>query len=76
MAVQRAGDHAKAGGEGAHAEGVYAVGADDRQSLGDDPLASQGTAAGLIVVRGGEPQRRLARAGGCLRWVVHVRLQR
>ena len=44
-----------------------AVGADDGERLGDDPLAGQRAAAALIAVGGAEPQRVLARAGGCLR---------
>jgi hypothetical protein len=39
VAVQRAGNHAEAAGEAAHAEGLRAIGADDREGLGDDPLA-------------------------------------
>ena len=41
VAVQRAGNDAEAGSEGAHAEGVHALSADDREGLGDDPLAGQ-----------------------------------
>jgi hypothetical protein len=55
VAVQRAGYHAKPGGDGAHAEGLRAVRADDGQGLGDDALASERPAGALPVVRGVEP---------------------
>jgi HSP20 family protein len=73
--VQRGGDHAEAGGQGAHAQGGGAVGADDRERLGDHPLAGERTAGSLIGVGGAEPQQLRARIGGCLRPVRHVRLQ-
>jgi hypothetical protein len=52
MAVERAGHDAEAGGEGAHAEGWCAVGADDRECLRDDTLAGEHAAAAVPVARG------------------------
>ena len=51
--VQRGRDHAKAGGEGAHAQGGRAVGADDRERLGDYPLAGQRAAGAVTGVGAG-----------------------
>src|SRR5437899_446298 len=48
VAVQRAGNHAQPGGQGAHAEGLYAVRADDREGLGDDALAGERAPVALI----------------------------
>jgi hypothetical protein len=45
--VQRAGYHAEAGGDSAHAEGLHAVGADDRERLGDNALAGERKAAAI-----------------------------
>jgi hypothetical protein len=56
VAVQRAGDHAKPGGEDAHAQGVHAVRADDGERLGDDPLAGERAAVPVIAVGRAEPQ--------------------
>jgi hypothetical protein len=60
MPVQRAGYHAETGGDGSHAEGLRAFGADDREALGYDALAGEQSATALLVVRGlnhgeGEP---------------------
>jgi hypothetical protein len=44
MAVQRAGHHAETGGDGSHAEGLRAFGADDCEGLGDDALAGEQSA--------------------------------
>jgi hypothetical protein len=61
VAVQRAGDHAEASGDGAHAERLGAVGADDREGLGDDAFAGEQPAAAFPVLRGIEPQRARGR---------------
>ena len=66
VAVQRAGNHAEAGGEGAHAEGLRAIRADDREGLGDDTLAGERAAAALPVVRRVEPERARIRVSGLL----------
>jgi hypothetical protein len=66
VAVQRTRNHAEAAGEGAHAEGLRAIHADDRESLGDDTLASERAAAVLPVVRRVEPERACVRAFGPL----------
>ena len=63
VAVQRAGDHAEAGGQGAHAQGVGAAVADDGQRLGDDLLAGERAAVPVIAARRAEPQRVLAGFG-------------
>jgi hypothetical protein len=65
VAVQRGGDHAEAGGEGAHAQGGSAVGADDRQGFGDDAVAGERAAAALLTAWGVEPQRAGARVVAC-----------
>ena len=52
VAVQRAGNHAEAGGQGAHAQGRRAMGADDREGLGDDALAGEHAAAVLLAAGG------------------------
>ena len=65
VAVQRAGNHAEAGGEGAHAEGLRAVGGDDREGLGDDTLSGERAAAALPVVGRVEPQRGRVRVCCC-----------
>ena len=57
MAVQGAGYHAEAGGDSPHAEGLRAVGADDRERLGDNALAGEGKAAAAPLVYRAEPQR-------------------
>ena len=49
VAVQRAGNHAEAGGQGAHAQGRRAMGADDREGLGDDAVAGEHAAAVLLA---------------------------
>jgi len=66
VAVQRAGNHAEAAGQAAHAEGLRAIRADDRESLGDDPLAGERAAAGLGVAGRAEPQRAGVRVCGLL----------
>jgi hypothetical protein len=55
--VQRAGYHAEAGGDSAHAEGLRAIGADDRERLGDNALAGERGAAAIPLVYRAEPQR-------------------
>ena len=57
VAVQRPGNHAEAAAEGAHAEGLRAICADDREGLGDDPLAGERAAAAVPVVWRVEPER-------------------
>src|SRR5207302_8510905 len=64
VAVQRAGNHAEAAGEAAHAEGLRAIHADDREGLGDDTLAGERGAAALPAVRRDEPERARVRAFG------------
>jgi hypothetical protein len=64
MAVQRAGNHAEAAGEAAHAEGLRAIHADDREGLGDDTLAGERRATALPVVRRDEPERARVRVFG------------
>ena len=71
--VQRGGDHAEAGGQGAHAQRVHAAVADDGQRLGDDPLAGQRAAVPVIAVGRAEPQRVRAGIGLALP-VRHLRL--
>jgi hypothetical protein len=56
VAVQRAGNHSKAGREGTHAQCVDAVGTDDNEGLGDDAFAGKGAATFLIAERRCEPQ--------------------
>ena len=75
VAVQRAGNHAQAGGQGAHAEGLHAVRADDREGLGDDALAGERAPAALLAVGRAEPQRVRRRITRCLRLVRHVCLR-
>ena len=73
VAVQRAGNHAEAGGQGAHAEGLHAVGADDREGLGDDAFAGERDAAAFLLVGwGGEPQQAGAPRPRSLPLVGHV----
>ena len=60
VAVQRAGNDTEAGGERAHAEGLRAVGADDRERLRDDTLAGERAPGGIPVVRLVEPEREPA----------------
>ena len=74
VAVQRRGNHSQTGGEGAHAQRVHAVGADDREGLGDDPLAGQRAAAALVFAGwGDEPERVRARiVSGWLSSLRHV----
>jgi hypothetical protein len=57
MAVQRAGNHAEAAGEGAHAEGLDAIRTDDREGLGYDTFAGERAAVVARAVRRVEPQR-------------------
>ena len=57
VVVEGAGDHAQAGGQVAHGQGLDAVVGDDRQCFGDDPLAGELGAAVGIVDGGAEPQR-------------------
>ena len=66
VAVQRAGNHAEAAGEAAHAEGLRAIHADDREGLGDDTLASERGAAAPPVVRRDEPERARVRVFGLM----------
>jgi hypothetical protein len=57
VVVEGAGDHAQAGGQAAHGQGLDAVFGDDRQCFGDDPLAGElGAAVGVVAGRV-EPQR-------------------
>jgi hypothetical protein len=49
VVVEGAGDHAQAGGQAAHGQGLDAVLGDDRQCFGDDPLAGElGAAVGIV----------------------------
>ena len=57
VAVERAGDHPKAGGQAAHGQRLGAVVGDGRQRLGDDALAGELGAAVLVVGGRVEPQR-------------------
>jgi hypothetical protein len=66
VAVQRAGNHAEAACEGAHAEGLRAIGADDREGLGDDTLTGERAAAALRPVRRVEPERARVRVFGLI----------
>ena len=73
VTVQRAGNHAEAGGQGAHAQGRRALGADDREGLGDDAVAGEHAAAVLLAARRVEPQRAGPRAlACCLPLAVHA----
>ncbi len=56
VTVQRARHHAETSGDGSHAEGLRAMGADEREGLSDDALAGEHLAAALPLVRGPEPQ--------------------
>jgi hypothetical protein len=49
MVVERAGDHPKAGGQAAHGQCPDAVLGNDRQGLGDHPLAGELGVAVLVV---------------------------
>jgi hypothetical protein len=73
--VQGTGDHAQAGGEGAHAQHARAIGADDRERLGDQALAGQRAAPVLRASGGIEPQQILACADSCVWCVRHGRLR-
>jgi hypothetical protein len=64
VAVQRAGNHAEAAGEAAHAEGLRAIHADDREGLDDDTLAGERRATALPVIRRDEPERARVRLFG------------
>jgi hypothetical protein len=75
VAVQRGGNHAEAGAQGAHAQGRRPVGADDREGLGDDAVAGERAAAVLLTVRGAEPQLAGPRVVACLPLAVHARLR-
>jgi hypothetical protein len=55
--VEGAGDDPQAGGQAAHGERLDAVLGDDRQRLGDHPLAGEPGAAVLVVGGWVEPQR-------------------
>jgi hypothetical protein len=69
--VQSAGDHAQAGSETAHAQGVDAVGGNDGEGLGDDPLAGQCAAAALIASGGlNLSERGPAPAAACGRFAM------
>ena len=57
VVVEGAGDHPQAGGQAAHGQGLGAVLGDDRQRLGDHPLAGEPGAAVLVVHGGVEPER-------------------
>jgi hypothetical protein len=57
IVVDRAGDDPQAGGQAAHGQGLDAVVRDDRQRLGDHPLAGEPGAAVLVVDGRVEPQR-------------------
>ena len=57
MVVDRARDDPQAGGQAAHGQGRDAVVRDDRQRLGDYPLAGEPRATVLIVDGWVEPQR-------------------
>ena len=74
VAVQRAGNHSQTRGEGAHAERIHAVGADDREGLGDDPLAGQRASGALVLDdRGDEPEPLRVRLRGGRLWSLgHV----
>ena len=49
VVVEGAGDDAQAGGQGAHGHGLDAVLGDDRQRLGNHPLAGElGAAVGVV----------------------------
>ena len=76
VAVQRRGNYAEAGGEGAHAQGLRAMGADDREGLCDDAVAGERAAAVVRTVRWVEPQRAVPRVVACcLPLAVHARLR-
>jgi hypothetical protein len=66
MAVQRAGHHPEAASEGAHAEGLRAIRADDREGLGDDTLTGERAPAGFPLVRRVEPDGARVRVLGPL----------
>jgi hypothetical protein len=57
MVVDRAGDDPKTAGQAAHGQGLDAVLGDDRQRLGDHPLAGEPGTTVLIVDGRVEPQR-------------------
>ena len=57
VVVEGAGDDPQAGGQAAHGQGLDAVLGDDRQRLGDDPLAGELGAAVGVVDGWVEPQR-------------------
>ena len=55
--VEGAGDDPKAGGQAAHGQGLRAVVGDDRQRLGDHPLAGEPGTTVMIVAGRVKPQR-------------------
>jgi hypothetical protein len=71
--VQRARHHAEAGGEGAHAQGLRAVGGDDREGLGDDAFPGERAAAAFPLAGRVEPQRGRVRV--CWLSACHARLR-
>ena len=73
VAVQRAGNHAEAAGEAAHAEGLCAIHADDREGLGDDTLAGERRPAALPVVRRNEPERARVQVFGLVTCHAYLR---
>jgi hypothetical protein len=75
VAVQRGGNHAEAGSEGAHAQGRCAMAADDRESLSHETVAGEHAAAVLLAVRRTETTGAGARVVACcLPLDVHTRL--
>jgi hypothetical protein len=66
VAVQRSGYHSETCGQGAHGQRVHAVGADDRESLGDHVFAGKCAATALVAGWGDEPQwPRVRIVSGC-----------
>jgi hypothetical protein len=57
VAVERAGDHSKARGQGAHSECFEALLGDQRECLGHHALPSERAAQLLIGARSAKPQR-------------------
>jgi hypothetical protein len=64
VTVEGAGDDLEAGGQAAHGEGLDALVGDNREGLGDHPLAVELVAAVLVIDGRLEPQRRRSSVGG------------
>jgi hypothetical protein len=68
---QASGNHAEAGGEGAHAQGRCAAGADDREGLGHDAVAGEHPPPVLLTLRRAEPQGQVpASSPAACRWLA------